>query len=127
MVNVKEGIKNIKEIKVTEKLTAIECGSGDLSVYATPAMIALMENVSKDCVLPFLEEGYTTVGISVDVKHIKATPLGMKVKCEALLTKIEGKKLFFQVKAWDEVGDVGIGTHERYIVEKEGFMNKVKQ
>lgn len=124
--NLKEGINSITEIKVTEKETAINYGSGDLPVYATPAMIALMENAAKSCVGLHLQCGYTTVGIGVSVKHIKATPINMKVKCEAILTKIEGKRLFFKVKAWDEKGQIGEGTHIRYIVNSEEFMNKLK-
>lgn len=124
--NLKEGISSIMEIKVTEKETAINYGSGDLPVYATPAMIALMENSAKSCVGLHLQYGYTTVGIYVNVKHIKATPINMKVKCEATLTKIDGKKLFFEVKAWDEKGKIGEGTHIRYIVNNEEFMEKLK-
>lgn len=123
--NLKEGLSSILDVTVTKELTAMKLGSGDLEVYATPAMIALMENASKEAVTSYLSEGFTTVGIEINVKHIKATPVGMKVKCEAILTKIEGKKLFFNVTAWDETSKIGEGTHVRYIVNNEEFMKRV--
>ncbi|KAJ52747.1 putative thioesterase [Clostridium tetanomorphum] len=124
--NLKEGISSVMEIKVTEKETAISHGSGDLPVYATPAMIALMENTARSCVGLHLQRGYTTVGIEVSVKHVKATPMHMKVKSEATLVKVEGKKLFFKVMAWDEKGKIGEGTHTRYIVNGKEFVEKLK-
>lgn len=123
--NLKEGLSSILDVTVTKELTAMKFGSGDLEVYATPAMIALMENASKEAVTSYLSEGFTTVGIEINAKHIKATPVGMKVKCEAILTKIEGKKLFFNVTAWDETSKIGEGTHVRYIVNNEEFMKRV--
>lgn len=124
--NLKEGISLIVEKTVSEKDTAIEHGSGDLPVFATPAMIALMENAARSCVGPYLTSEFTTVGIDMSVKHIKATPLNMKVKSEAVLEKIDGKKLFFKVNAWDELGKIGEGTHVRYIVNSKDFMEKIK-
>ena len=115
------------EIMVTQNQTAAKFGSGDLEVFATPALIALMENTAKSCVGLHLPHGYTTVGIEVNVKHIKASPLGMKIKCEAALTKIDGKKLYFKVDAWDAKGKIGEGTHVRYVVNTEEFMKKVSQ
>lgn len=122
----KEGLDLIKELVVTQKQTASEYGSGSLDVFATPAMISLMEGVSKDIVESYLPKGYTTVGIAVDVKHIKATPVGMKVKCKSTLVKIEGKKLFFDVEAWDEREKIGQGSHIRYIVNSMEFMKKIQ-
>jgi predicted thioesterase len=122
----KEGLDLIKELVVTQKQTASEYGSGSLDVFATPAMISLMEGVSKDIVESYLPKGYTTVGIAVDVKHIKATPVGMKVKCKSTLVKIEGKKLFFDVESWDEREKIGQGSHIRYIVNSMEFMKKIQ-
>jgi len=124
--NIEEGMRSINEIYVTENDTASKLGSGDLDVFATPSMIALMENTSKSVVERSLPRGFSTVGTEVSVKHIKATPLGMKVRCEASLEKIEGKKLIFKVDAWDEKGKIGEGTHTRFIIDVVSFMNKVK-
>lgn len=124
--NVKEGITSTIETCVTENDTARKIGSGNLDVFSTPAMIALMENTSKSCVDLHLPYGYTTVGIEVSIKHLKASPVGMKVRCEALLTRVEGKRLFFSVEAWDEHGKIGEGIHTRYIVNSDDFMKKLQ-
>ncbi len=124
--NIKEGMKSVNEMIVTENDTASKLGSGDLDVFSTPSMIALMENTSKNVVEKFLPEGFSTVGIQVSIKHLKATPLGMKVRCEAFLEAVEGKKLTFKVEAWDEKGKIGEGTHDRFIINVESFMNKIR-
>lgn len=124
--DIKEGISSKKEMYVTENDTASRLGSGNLDVFATPSMIALMENTSKDVVENILPSGFSTVGTEVSIKHIKATPLGMKVSCEAKLEKVEGKKLLYKVEAWDEKGKIGEGTHTRYIINLKDFMNKIK-
>lgn len=123
--NIKEGMIAIIETRVTENDTASKLGSGNLEVFATPAMIALMENASKSCVDLHLPYGYTTVGIEVSIRHIKASPVGIKIRCEAVLTKVEGKKLFFVVEASDENGKIGEGTHVRYIVNSDEFMKRI--
>ena len=120
----KEGIKGTKELIVTKELSAQNVGSGLLPVYATPAMIALMENTAYESVAQYLEEGCGTVGTSLNVKHVAATPIGMKVSCETELIKVEGRALTFTVKAYDECGLIGEGTHERFIIMEEKFMAK---
>jgi predicted thioesterase len=121
----KSGISALIETVVTENDSAVKYASGTLEVYATPAMIALMENSAKSCVGLHLPSQYTTVGIEVNIRHIKPTGIGSKVKCEAILQEVKGKKLFFNVAAWDEKGKIGEGTHVRYIVESEDFMRRL--
>jgi len=118
------GIKGTKEIVVTEELSAKNLGSGLLPVYATPAMIALMENTAFESVAQYLEEGCGTVGTAINVKHVAATPIGMKVTCETELIKAEGRALTFAVSAYDECGIIGEGVHERFIITENKFMEK---
>jgi predicted thioesterase len=98
--------------------------SGALDVYATPAMIALMENTAFESVAPYLEPGSGTVGTALNVKHVSATPVGMKVTCETELVKVDGRALTFSVKAYDEAGLIGEGEHERFIIYEEKFQAK---
>lgn len=104
--------------------TALEVGSGSLRVYATPCMAALMEGAACDCIEELLPEGQTSVGISLNLSHTSATPVGMGVIAEATLTKVEGKKLTFDITAKDESGTIGTATHERVIVNAERFLEK---
>ena len=115
------GIKNEKSIVVTEDVTASKVGSGLLPVYATPSMIALMEGTCAESVQSELAE----VGVSVDIKHIAATSIGMKVRCESLLKEVNGKKLVFEVNVYDEKGLIGTGTHKRAIINNEAFMARL--
>jgi predicted thioesterase len=110
---------------VTHELTAAHYGSGLVEVFATPAMVGLMENAAMNAVLPFLQAGNNTVGTEICVKHIKATPMGMRVSSEAVLTEIDGRKLVFSIRAWDEEGEIGSGTHTRYVIDNEKFMAKL--
>lgn len=109
---------------VSEQNTASSYGSGLLPVYATPAMIALMEKCACACVAPYLENGTTTVGTGINVRHVSASPLGMKITCTATLIEADGRKLTFKVEANDESGLIGEGTHERFIIHTERFMAK---
>ena len=122
-----EGLKGTKEIVVTEELTAKHVGSGTLAVFATPAMISLMENTAYESVAQYLEEGCGTVGTSLNVKHVAATPVGMKVSCETELIKVEGRALTFHVKAYDACGLIGEGVHERFIITEEKFLKKTNE
>jgi predicted thioesterase len=119
------GIKLTTETVVTEKDTAAVYGSGGVNVYATPAMIGRMENASMSAVEPYLDKGLTTVGTKVEIKHVAATPVGMKVVTSAELIEVDGSRLLFKVEAYDEAGLIGEGTHERYIVNLDKFMNRV--
>jgi len=120
------GIKNKKELTVTDELTAAKMGSGLAPVYATPCMIALIEGTAAESVEPFLEEGQGTVGTKVEVSHLAATPIGMKVWCETELVGIDRKKLVFEASVYDESGLVGKGRHERFIIDNERFMTNVQ-
>lgn len=112
------------ETTVTDKDTAKVFGSGTLLVLATPRMLALMEEASYKCVADELDEGSSTVGTHLDVKHLAATPVGMKVKVESTLEEADGRRLVFDVKAYDEVGLIGEGKHERFVVFSEKFVAK---
>lgn len=118
------GIRGQKETIVTKQNTAAGIGSGSLEVFSTPIMILLMEESCFMSVSDKLDEGFTTVGISVDVRHLSATPLGMKVEIKSELIKIDGRDLTFKVEAYDEKGLIGEGIHERFIVNNEKFQAK---
>ncbi|MDD7304296.1 MAG: thioesterase family protein [Bacteroidaceae bacterium] len=118
------GISFTSEQTVSEALTALAVGSGDLPVLSTPMMMALMENAAMLCVAPHLPEGSTTVGSQIESTHLRPTHPGQRIQATATLTAIEGRKLTFQLTASDAQGVIGEGRHVRYIVDKEKFMKK---
>lgn len=109
---------------VTPDLTAAAVGSGGLPVFATPMMIGLMEMAAWEAVQPHLGPDESTVGTLVDVKHLAATPLGMVVRATARLAEVDGRRLRFVVEAFDEVEKIGEGSHERYVIKQEKFMER---
>lgn len=119
----KEGLSHTSKILITDNLTAEALGSGELKVCGTPAMIALMENAAMFAVKYELPQDYTTVGGKIEVKHIKPTKVGREIESTAILTKIEGKKLYFDVNATEDGVIIGEGKHIRFIVHKEKFTN----
>lgn len=119
------GVEGEKEITVTSDKTAIAYGSGTVEVFATPAMIALMEQTAMESVAHFLPETYTTVGTEVLVKHFKATLPGKIVTCNSRLIQAEGMKLVFEITASEASGMIGKGTHTRYIVDKQAFVDNL--
>lgn len=121
-MSVEIGLRGRAETMVTGENTAAAVGSGLVPVFATPYMIALMENAAANAVLPCLAPDEGTVGTRLDVSHSAATPIGMRVWAEAVLTAAEGKKLTFEVAAFDEAGEIGRGTHERFIIKPEKFL-----
>jgi len=122
--HLKTGLSAAIETIVTQKDTAANVGSGAISVFATPNMIALMEKAALSAVDLHLPKGYVTVGTRIEVDHVAATPVGMKVRAEAELIEIDGRTLTFKVAAFDEKELIGRGTHKRHIVNIEKFLNK---
>jgi len=124
--NLNTGLKNKEEKIVSMNDTAKVFGSGAAEVFATPMMIGLMEGAAMNAVKQYLPEGFSTVGISVNVKHMSATAVGKKVWAEAELVEIDRKRLVFKVDAYDEDKKIGEGTHERFIIEEAKFMGNLK-
>ena len=120
------GLKHISELTVTDDVTAIKAGTGDMPVLATPVMMALMENAAMLAVKDELPEGSTTVGGHIESSHLKPTPVGAVVRAEAEVTRVEGRKIEFKVAAYAGDTLLGEGTHLRFIVDREKFMSKLK-
>ncbi len=118
------GIKYTKEVICDENNTAASVGSGSLRVFSTPALLTLMELCAAESVQPYLEEGQSTVGTKVELSHVAATPVGMKVTCESELIEIDRRRLSFNIKAYDEKELVGECKHERFIVNNDKFLDK---
>lgn len=121
------GIRGSGTITVTPADTAARYGSGLIEVFATPAMVALMEQTAQRSVQALLPDGAITLGTEIHVTHVKATPIGMNVTCTTVLTATDGRKLTFSVEAHDEQGLIGEGTHQRFIVDARRFMEKLGQ
>ena len=122
----KIGMKGQLETTVTENITAKSIGSGELQVYATPMLIALVEETAWRSVAEELPDGQGTVGTRVEISHISATPVGMKVWCKTELVEIDRRRLVFSVEVYDEAGKIAEGTHERFIVENDRFQAKAE-
>ncbi len=120
------GITGQQEEIVTEEKTAKAMGSGELPVYATPAMIALIEKTAWMSVAGELEEGQGTVGTKLAVEHVSASPLGAHITCKTTLVGVDRRRLLFSVEVSDDAGIIGQGTHERFIVENEKFVTKAQ-
>ena len=122
---IQEGLTHTSQLTVTQAVTAITMGSGDMPVLATPSMMALMENAAMLAVGDHLPEGCTTVGGHIDSSHLKPSKLGDTVTATATVTRVDGKKIEFTIQA--HCGDVllGEGTHLRFIVDKEKFMSRL--
>jgi predicted thioesterase len=120
------GIRLINTKTVSENDTAAVYGSGLLDVLSTPAMVAFMEQTAMKAVEACLNDGEGTVGTEINVKHLKATMVGKSITCTATLKEVNGKRLLFHVEASDDSGKIGEGLHERYIIENEKFIEKIK-
>lgn len=123
-MELKVGLTGKSEVLVDNSNTAKTMGSGDLEVFATPAMIALMEKAATLAIAECLPEGSSTVGTMISVKHMAATPVGMNVAARAILNQVDGKKLVFSVEALDGKDKIGEGQHERYIINVDKFLAK---
>ena len=119
------GMKGEVATLVEREDTALEVGSGSLLVYATPCMVALMEGAACEAIADVLPEDKTSVGISLDIAHLSATPVGLEVRAEAEVIAVEDNTITFQLYAYDEAGKIGEGTHKRAIVSTQRFLDKV--
>ena len=124
MKEVSIGIKGTAETRADAGNLASAMGSGSLKVFATPAMTALMEAAACDCLSQYMENDETTVGTELNIKHTSATPEGMNITAEAVLTQVNGREFVFDVRAFDETGEIGSGAHRRFLVYGEKFMAK---
>jgi len=118
------GMKAEVSTLVEREDTAVEVGSGSLLVYATPCMVALMEGAACEAIAEALGEDKTTVGIELNIQHTSATPVGLEVRAEAEVTAVEGKIITFELRAFDEAGEIGKGTHRRAVVPVQKFLDK---
>jgi len=118
------GMKGEAFTDVSREDTAKEVGSGELLVYATPCMVALMEGAACEAIADALSEGQTTVGTALNIEHISATPVGLEVRAEAEVTAVEGKVITFSVRAFDEAGQIGHGTHKRVVIASQKFLER---
>jgi len=114
-------------ITVTDKNTAKAVGSGNLDVFATPMMIALMEQAACKCLVDSLEPGQSSVGTQINVAHTAASPLEAKITATATVENVDGRKVSFAVTACDGTNEIGSGTHERFVIDAERFMKKLEQ
>ena len=120
------GLSYTATTTVNQNNTALALGSGDMEVFATPAMVALMENAAMNAVAPHLEAGQTTVGTQISTSHIKASALGATITATAVLTAVDGRSLTFAITAHEGDKPIGEGTHTRFIVDRERFLAKLK-
>ena len=118
------GMKGMVDTVAEREDTAREVGSGDLLVYATPCMVALMEGAACEAIACAMSDTQTTVGTALNIEHISATPVGLEVRAEAEVTAVEGKVITFRVTAFDEAGEIGRGTHTRVIVNTQKFLDR---
>ena len=120
------GMTNAAEEFVTEKNTAVALGSGSLKVFATPALIRLIESAAAELVEKNLPHELTSVGIALNVRHTAPTPLAMKIRAEVKIISVDGRKIIFEVAAFDARGEIGRGTHERFVVDRKKFQSKAE-
>ena len=123
-MNIEVGMKGTACTTTEREDTALEVGSGSLLVYATPCMVALMEGAACEAIASGLEEAESSVGIELNIQHTAATPVGMEVRAEAEVTAVDGKIVTFNIRAFDEAGQIGAGTHKRAVINAQRFLDK---
>ena len=126
MAELTPGIKGTQSLTVDTHTTALAMQSGTLTVFATPAMVALMEKTAAQSVESLLDKGQTSVGTALEIKHVSASPVGANITCTSTLVKVDGRTLVFEVEAHDEAGLIGKGVHKRFIVNSEAFLAKTQ-
>ncbi len=126
MAKIRPGLTGEQTTIVHEAMLATQMGSGSLAVYATPAMIALMESVAVAAIDPLLPEGQASVGVMLEVRHLAATPPGATVRARAEVIAVEGRQITLRVEAWDEQEQIGAGVHTRYVIDVARFMERVR-
>lgn len=125
-MEIPEGVEYEHVVEVNDENVAKGIGLRE-EVFSTPSLVLCLEQAAHRAVLPYMGDGETTVGGGICIRHLKATPKGMEVHCKAKLVKVEGRRLDFEVEAWDPIGKVGEGTHTRFVVNKEKFEAKVRE
>jgi len=125
-IKIEAGLKARAEMTVEYKDTAKAVASGLAEVFATPSLIALMENAAYTAVQPYLPAGSSTVGTRIDAKHLAATPIGLKVWAEAVLADVDGRKLTFNITAYDEAEKIGEAVHERFVIDEQRFLSRAE-
>lgn len=120
-----EGLSHTSSLVVSEETTAAKIGSGDMPVFATPAMMALMENAAMLAVSDELPDGSSTVGGQIESSHLRPSAIGAEIKATATLEKIDGRKLYFKIEAYDGDNLIGEGKHLRFIVDRQKFLSKL--
>ncbi len=126
MDNIKPGVVGEKTTTVTQELTAQHLGSGGLAVYSTPSMVALMEGAAVAAIDPLLPQGQASVGVSLNIRHLAATPVGRKVRARAEVTAVEGRQVTFTIQSWDERELIGEGSHTRFVIDIARFKQRVQ-
>ena len=125
--NLDAGLVGTAQTVVTAANTALALGSGLVPVYATPALVALLEEAAVNALKPLLEAGKTSVGTRIDISHLAATPIGMIVRAQAMLSVVDSRRLVFDVVAYDEAEQIASGIHERVLVDEQRFLARVQE
>ena len=125
-MEIKPGLKKTQNFIVEEEHTAFHIGSGSLRVLSTPMMIAFIENTALNLLDEYLEPGFSSVGMRVDVQHLAPSKMGNQIRVQAEVTKVSGDKITLKVAAWDGETQVGAGTHQRYIIQVERFLQRLE-